>query len=775
MLRLDIDSLEEKFIADFRCRGESARLVFTAPTGSGKSTRVPLWCRRATGRAVLVVEPRRVAARTLAEWVSQGSDEEVGYRVRFESRNADTASVLFVTPGVCRRMLLDGTLERFSTVVFDEFHERSWETDSLLALLAAAPNSPRLVIMSATLTAKRLCERYGAGWLEWESRTFPVETVYSVDPRDDVGQPTSRRLVERTVEVVKREWTSLKSGSMLVFLPGLLSMHEVASALGSIPTVLLHGSFSSKEQAKAFDHSKPRVVLATNVAESSLTIADVKVVVDSGLERRQIHQSGYVALSTVPIARSSAEQRAGRAGRVSAGRCVRLWASTAGLEVTRPPDICRMELDELLLFLAALPEGLEAPLEWLDPPPEFAWERARRRLEERGLLELSGRLTELGRQVERLPVEHDWARVLLLAPEELRADLCDLCALASARRNPVKATRSEEALQARKRELGEEPWGFALALVRQGDPAKHALDGEGLEMVRKIAGELKEACGARRVEGTKPQAGLREFLARSWPERFFLLREGRNAWGNGRVECRLPRGEELPEDCVAAFFLQIQPVVSRGLRVELHGRSGLPVRPSLLRDAGHGVPSTSRIRWGDDGLLARVTWTIAGREIGRSEEVLSGGALRRALVTLAREGQWGAEYLKAVEEEQFYERLHAELAGRSYQSDSSEKVMEHRLERLGVERSEDLELLELEDFLEPKLPDWELVKLRADFPRLYSIGGTGFALEFHPSRRLVVMNSLGHMKGAKVNPQHLPRWNGWRVELDEKGRRTTLR
>lgn len=780
MLTLGIDSLEDEFSARFRHLGEKARIVFTAPTGSGKSTRVPVWCRRATGAPVLVVEPRRVAAKTLAGWVGQGlaetGAEKVGYSVRFESEGAEDASVLFVTPGVCRRMLVDGKLERFGTVIFDEFHERSWETDALLALLAASAESPRLVLMSATLTATRLCDRYQAGLMEWHGRTFPVEVVYSVDPQDDVTMPSSRRLVERTVEAVKREWNSLKSGSVLVFLPGLQSMREVASSLGSIPTALLHGAFGSKEQAKAFDQSRRRVVLATNVAESSLTIADVAVVVDAGLERRQIHQSGYVALSTVPIARTSAEQRAGRAGRVSAGRCVRLWAHSARLEAVRPPDICRMELDELVLFFAALPEGLDSPVDWLDPPPEFAWNRARERLENNGLLDRAGRLTELGRRAERLPVEQDWARVLLLAPESMRADLCDLCALASARRSPLKATQSEEVLLARKNDLGEEPWSLSLAVIRQGNPVKHGLEAESLETVRKISRDLKEACGASGGVGSKLQSGLREFLAEVWPSRFFLLREGRNAWGNGRVECRLPRGEELPADCVAAFFLQIQPVVSRGLKVELQGRSGLPVRLSLLREAGLGVPKLSKIRWIEGRLQARVSRILAGRELGSSEEILSGAPLREALVKLAREGGWGADSLKAIEDELFYERLYGSLRGDSEEEfPSPEQLLELRLERLGVESADDLQLLETQDLLEPTVPEWELEKLRSDYPRLYSIGGVSFALDFDPKRRLVVMNSLGHGKGVKINPQHLPRWNGWRVELDEKGRRTTLR
>lgn len=777
-MSLGIDSLRDRFCTEFAELGERARVVLTAPTGSGKSTRVPLWCWLATKKPVLVIEPRRVAAKTLAEWVASGLKADsgrVGYSVRFESRRAEEASILFVTPGVCRRFLVEGSLERFGTVIFDEFHERSWETDALLALMAANPLHPRLVVMSATLTADQLCRRYGGKLFECHDRAFPVETVYWGGLREDITMPSSRRLVERTIAAVQQEWKAQAEGSLLVFLPGLQSMKEVASGLGRIPTVLLHGAFSSQEQERAFDQSFRKVVLATNVAESSLTIPDISVVVDSGLERRQVHQSGYVALSTVAIAASSAQQRAGRAGRVRSGRCVRLWAETAKLEPTRPPDICRMEVDELLLFLSALPQGLASPAEWLETPPDFAWERARVRLTANGLLDDSGRLTELGRRAEKLPVEQDWARVILSAPTELRADLCDLCALAGSRRSPLRNTASEEILKARKNDWGDDPWNQALGSIRLGETVRHGLDPDGMEMVRKVSTELKAASGASDVKGSKPHLRLREYLAGIWPSRFFVLREGREAWGNGQVECRLPRGEGVPDDCLAAFFLQVQPVMGRGLKVDLQGRWGLPVRLSLLREAGLGSPKLSKIRWLEGRVKARVTWLYAGREIAGSEEELSGRSLREALVELAAQGGWGHESLKAIEEERFYAHLSVALEGGEIDVVSANELMKIRLERLGVEQVEDLELLGSHDLVESTMAAWELEKLRGDYPRIYSIGGASFEMEYHPRQRLVLMNSLAHAKGVKVNPQHLPRWNGWKVELNERGRRTSLR
>jgi ATP-dependent helicase HrpB len=780
-MQLPIESIREQFEQTFIKLGPGGRLVLTAPTGSGKSTRIPIWCQAVSQGPVLVIEPRRVAARTLAEWVAKGRGEgvgeSVGYTIRFENRSSPQTDILFVTPGVARRFLTEDTLSNFQTIVFDEFHERSWETDALLALVAGQGKiGPRIVIMSATLTANRLAERYSAALLEAEGRTFPVSVRYVGDD-SELTVPSTRHLATRAATAVKKAWQQKGEESILVFMPGLSAMHEVASQLAGLPVVMLHGTYSQKEQARAFATGQRKIVLATNVAESSLTIPDVTTVIDSGVEKRQIHQAGYVALATVPIAQSSADQRAGRAGRVRPGTCLRLWSEHARLEATRPPDICRMELDDLVLFFASLPAGTSTPAEWVEAPPDFAWERATQRLIEGGLLTASGHLTEQGRQAQRLPVEQEWARVLAVAPKELAGDLCDLCSLAMARRNPWRNTRCEDTLKARKDELGEDPWNQALNLVRAADPDKHAADGEALALCRKVSDELRDLCGAGRRprEAGKQHPDLQAFLASIWPDRFFLLRHHGRGWGNGSVECRLPRSEQLPEDCTAAFFLQISPVVGRGLKVELQGRWGLPTRLSVLRQAGLGEPELSKIRWLKGKLTARVVYVHAGRELGGTEEELQGIALRKALAELAARGSWRNETLEAMVTEQYYGSLEAALRGEEFEELEPERLMRRKLDQLGVQQCDELELLEDEDFLENMLDDDTLESLRKDYPRLYRFGGLTFEMEYLPQKRRVVMHSLSQTKGAKLKPQHLPRWNGWRVELDERGRRTVIR
>lgn len=778
-MQLPIESIKEQFVDCLDSSPLGGKIVLTAPTGSGKSTRVPIWCAGEEKR-VLVIEPRRVAARTLATWVAESFDEKVGkrvgYSIRFESCHGDDTRILFVTPGVARRFLVEGVVDNFDTVIFDEFHERSWETDTLLAILAARSGKSKLVIMSATLAAQELTNRYRGTLVEAQGRIYPVTVEYDDSDRPELTVPSYRGLAARMAKACKRVWQQESEGSILCFLPGLASMHEVAGMLGGLPAVLLHGTYSQKEQSRAFDSSIRKIVLATNVAESSLTIPDVTTVIDSGLEKRQIHQSGYVALATVPVAMSSADQRKGRAGRVRAGRCIRLWSEAGRLEATRPPDICRMELDELVAFVSALPKGLNTPTEWMDEPPAFAWDRAIEKLKNLKLVDSTGHLTETGRRAQKLPVDGDWGRLLVMAPSELRGDLCDLCALANARRNPLKSTRSEEVAKARKSDWGEDLWRQALGLIRLGDPKKHALEPESLSQCRRIARELRNLVGAPKMDKTsRPHDDLKIYLARNWSHRFFLLRTQRQAWGNGEVECRLARGEELPEDQVAAFFLQVEPMVGRGLKVELQARWGLPVRVSLLRKAGLGAPRLSKIRWLKGVLKARVVWEHAGRELQSSEELLQGAALRKALVTLALEGRWRSDMMAQLETELFYSSLHAELEQTEASTKNLEELLLHRLELLGVEECEELELLNDEDFLQSAIPDYQLEQLRKDYPQLYSYGGITFKMNYEPKRRKVTLNSMSKNKGVKVNPRLLPRWNGWRVELNERGRVTQLR
>lgn len=724
------------------------------------------------------MEPRRLACRALARWVSSALDEKpgetVGYCVRREQVCSERTEVLYVTPGVARRFLSEGQLQDFAFVIFDEFHERGWESDTVMAILAArGERAPRLVLMSATLEAGRIAQVYRARTLESVGRSFPVEIRYQ--PESGVVAPTGQNLTERAARAVRSAWTG--AGRMLVFLPGIAAMQELKSQLSGLPVGLLHGTFTRQRQDRAFTGDESAIILATNVAESSLTVPGVTAVIDSGLEKRAIHQSGYVALATVAISQASADQRAGRAGRTAPGLCLRLWDGKARLESARPPDLERMELDDLLLFLAGLPDGLDTKCEWLDPPPNFASERARERLLQKGLISEVGRLTELGKAAEKLPVEAAWARILALTPVSLRSDLCDLHAFSAARRSWISPHSDSDHAERRRLDFGEEPWARALIMLRHGDPSSHGLDMETLQEARTLSSELRELLGGQeRSTESRPHPELKDFLAQHWPERHFVRRQTRDAWGNGEVECRAGRGESLPEECQAAVFLRVEPVIGRGLRVDLRGSCAMPVDLSLLRRHGYGSPELSKIRFREQKVVARIAWTFAGRVLGQTEEELEGAPLRQALVELCRAGEWQASLWQRWETFCFYETLSESLSGTSpARTRTPEDELTRRLETLGLETSEELELLDDAD-LEPdaeKVQEHETLK--KTYPSLYHYGGVAYDVLYYPVRRLVVLRWLSGPRGSRPNANQLPRWNGWKVEVDERGRVTPLR
>ncbi len=358
-------------------RGRGGRLLLKAPTGSGKSTTVPGMIRGEVDGRVLVVQPRRLAARLLAEYVAtlEGTKigRGVGYSVRFESRVSAESEIVFVTDGVLQRMLLeDPDLSGVGAVIFDEFHERRLASDLCLGRVLDLQEGSRpdlgVVVMSATLEVSGLaeyldpCEVVEAG-----GRMFPVEMVHRGE--QVVGRRGGQRPVElwdRVAAVVKAEVVEMKEGErVLVFLPGMYEIRRTQAALERLAVMKgweicpLYSSLNPDGQRAAIrlDESR-RVILATNVAETSVTIEGVRVVVDSGLVRQSRYDvaRGFDSLRVVKISQASAAQRAGRAGRTGPGRCVRLWseADHRGREEFDLPEVRRVDLAEAFLFLKRL-------------------------------------------------------------------------------------------------------------------------------------------------------------------------------------------------------------------------------------------------------------------------------------------------------------------------------------------------------------------------------------------------------------------------------------
>jgi ATP-dependent helicase HrpB len=432
-------------------RGHNAA-VLVAPPGAGKTTRMPLVLAQedwATDRKIIVLEPRRLAARAaaarMAATLGENVGDTVGLRVRFGSKVSRRTRIEIVTEGVFTRLILDHPeLPGVAAVLFDEFHERSLDADLGLALARDAQQLLRedlkILIMSATLDSARVASLLGdAPVIESQGRAFAVETHYlGRDPR----KPIEPQVAHAAMQALRTQ-----SGSMLVFLPGAGEIRRVETLLreriadASVDVVSLYGAldFAAQDRAiTAAPSGRRKIVLATSIAETSLTIEGVRVVMDCGLARvpRYEPDVGLTRLETVRVSRASADQRRGRAGRSEPGVCYRLWdePETAALEPFTKPEILAADLSGLVLDLAQWGVADPAGLSFLNLPPAAALSEARALLSELGAIDQDGRLTEEGRKLRALPLAPRLARMVVDAAREGAGALAaDLAAILSER------------------------------------------------------------------------------------------------------------------------------------------------------------------------------------------------------------------------------------------------------------------------------------------------------------------------------------------------------
>lgn len=520
--------------------------MLQASPGAGKTTRVPLalldepWLR---GSKIVMLEPRRLAARAAAHWMAHSLGEEVaqtvGYRVRLDTRIGRATRIEVVTEGVLTRLLQDDpTLEGIGLLIFDEFHERSVHADLGLALALHAQQlvrpDLRILVMSATLHLAPVAHLLGdAPVIVSEGREFPVETRYeqSVVDRRDI-----RSVETRVVSTVRRALDD-DDGGILVFLPGTAEIRRVEEQLAAQvndPRVLilpLHGNLSMEAQDRAVLEAPPgmrKVVLATSVAETSLTIRDVRIVVDSGLARlpRFSPRTGMTRLETMRVSAASAEQRRGRAGRVAPGVCYRLWTALEQEQLLpRPkPEILEADLAPLALELAAASIHDPLDLRWVDAPPVAALAQARELLRELDAIDEHTRITPHGRAMARLAL-HPRLAHMLLRGQQLGAGLaaCRLAALLG-ERDVLRADGGRLEVDVRIR----------LDLLARG--VDHRADQSAVRRVRAEAAQLARQL---RISGDEDIDAAGVLLALAYPDRIaqkrgrargrYLMRNGRGA------------------------------------------------------------------------------------------------------------------------------------------------------------------------------------------------------------------------------------------------------
>lgn len=782
---LPIFSLREQLLNKL----EQGPVVIVAPTGTGKSTQVPRWIKGKT----LVIQPRRVAARNVAARIAEleqvALGEEVGYRVRDEDCSSAQTRLLVVTPGIVLNQ--PALLDDFETTIVDEIHERRLDTDLILAL--ALSKKLRLVAMSATVQGQEVADYLGGELLSVEARAFPVEIIYT-----DSGDlaPRNDRLASRIRLAL--EGLQQLSGDILVFLPGKAEIAKAAAELVGLRVAgqeldvrELHGGLKLHEQALALRDSpassKPRVILTTNVAETSLTVPGVTVVIDSGLVRRTSYHDGRSYLGLSPIALDSASQRAGRAGRTQAGMCLRLWSQAFRLEAQTVPEIQRESLSPLLLSIARL--GLKPEeLRFLNPPRDFALEHARTQLVRLGALSEQGQLTATGHELSRLPLDPWLARVLIAAREldcldaaiDLVAALehpraaqlaaaapegslerldCDLVALISAVRAPQDITGSAASVL---REVLENRKRLRRALNVSGDSiplnrdrllsAIVAADPQAACVARKRASRLSFSSGGTELELSRDSRACRA------------------------LEDRSNSAQKRP--LAALIVLSTRAVQQGAMKRSLSINAASPVSFAFLARCGLGEEKVGRASYKGRRLSCEVERIWAGQNIASSEMEPQGELARNAIVQLVLQGNLHRPEKIEAERRLARRALAARLAthpdypffqGSQAPPEFADWLLIH-LTELGVESGEDLKLLSVSDFLPDDVPAELAPTLDDRFPLEVDVGDCLYRAEYDLKKRQVL---LSIQRGGRTTPppaQYLPKFEGLKVFAEAGGR-----
>ncbi|REK76630.1 ATP-dependent helicase HrpB [Paenibacillus paeoniae] len=547
MIRLPIEEVLPELLLALES-GNSAVLV--AEPGAGKTTRVPLALLKQPwlgGKKIIMLEPRRLAARSAAQYMARMLGEKVGetvgYRVRLDSKVGPGTLIEVVTEGVLTRMLQeDPSLEHVGAVLFDEFHERHLHSDLGLALCLQAQSvlreELRLLIMSATLEAEPVAALLGdAVVIRSKGRSYPVTTRYA--------PMRSTAPLEQAVGQVVRQAMLEEEGDALVFLPGAAEIRRTANWLrgGGLPPGVrlaeLHGSLALEQQTAAIAGCAPherKIVLATSIAESSLTVEGVRIVVDSGLSRvsRFSPRTGLSRLETVAVSQQSADQRRGRAGRVAPGYCYRLWTELEHhhLPLQTRPEMLDADLSALALELAVWGVTDPAELQWLTPPPQAAYEGAVVLLQSLNALDGQGKPTLAGSEIARLGM-HPRLGAMLLAAEEGSETLEKACELA--------ALLSERDLLGAERNVDIALRLAALRNTSGNDPTVHRLMTQAMQWKRRMEDLRKTNATYSNQSKQSVTQSDGSLLANAYPDRIAQRRaDGRYIMANGR-------GAVLPE------------------------------------------------------------------------------------------------------------------------------------------------------------------------------------------------------------------------------------
>lgn len=612
---------------------QDQNVILSAQPGAGKTTKVPLallnadWLKNDDGsyKKILMLEPRRLAARNAAYYMAQSLNEKVGqtvgYRMRQDNKVGPNTRIEVITEGILTRLLLqDPELTNIGLIIFDEHHERSVNTDLGLALSLQCQQLFRedlkLLVMSATLDKDALENLLQANTLFCPGRSFPIEQHYLGFDRN---QTLSDQMCNAILKAIAEE-----QGSILAFLPGVrdiqrlqqLLQQKLTSELASNQIQLhpLYGQLTDKEQQAAIQpcpEKKRKIVLATNIAESSLTIEGIRIVVDSGLEKQLNYnpRSAMNALVTKSISQASATQRAGRAGRLAAGVCYRLWSEQQQdqLEAHSSAEISRIELSDLVLNVAQWGAEINE-LDWLNSPPASTCKQAQQLLTDLDLLTPTGHISDHGELASNLGLSPRFAHMLLKANSE--EGLKDAALIAAALTDTPKALRHIESLT-------------SLLIQLKAQPKQFHVQHRQAEMwLKKVT-----ACQPRKVVKESPdRLSLAQLIALAFPDRIAKLRQGQNNLNrNQQYLLSSGRGAQLhPQSSLSIENYLIVTDIEDNQQGGSHIRKAIAINESELLAIYSGqLKQENHIQWNDKGQLIAEKREYLGRLIIKRQKLTS--------------------------------------------------------------------------------------------------------------------------------------------------------
>jgi ATP-dependent helicase HrpB len=755
----------EKIKTSFLVEVDTQNIVVSSSTGSGKSTRIPVWLQHRG--SVLVIQPRRVACQSLAARIAETEGfsvgREIGYRIRGEDRSSSDTKILFATTGVALRMASRGSTNperswhQYSCIIFDEFHERNLDMDLLVAL--AIKQGKKICVLSATIDGDAIAKHLNGIHLRAEGRTYPVSILHS----GNNSTPTIDDLPQRILHCLDK----INTGDVLVFLPGKREIQSLQNALRHREESVLpmHGSLSMKEQKRVFIPSKTRrIILSTNVAETSITIPNISTVIDSGLERRNRYHRGRGYLTLFPIAQDSADQRSGRAGRLQHGTCYRLWSNDRKLLSHTPPEIYRESLDFMILSAAGCGFPL-LNLPFLSPPKEYAVKEGRENLLRIGAIDSQHSITPRGQHLLRLPLDIQLGRLLIEAQQHsLLPAILPLCAGLHIHQTLFSDKDTDQQCDAIR---------IIKAILGEID------DQTNLAAFNDIQKTLRELRGTWATENlhSMDRKKIALCIMKAWPRSIHIVRRrrGRVSWSNGGTEKSLSKHSIVnPEKNDALLALNSIPLGKSARQLEEIITVAMPIKSEWILEVNQGRQTIVDTNFKKKRWLCTIQVRYANSLIAEYQAPPPTEFIHEAIWQAFEKKQFLATFHKAFNQRHKRQALYHQVIG-DYNFPDRKTYFLETLSSIGIEELSDLQLINGEEILPEELDPLKKEDIIDRFPEGFSTGDATYKIEYRIEKNeAVFLQVAGHRK-TPPNEIYWPRLPGWKIFWRFKNRERKLR